>query len=158
MIFTQCANEILKLYTAKIPELNVSGKCYIGFSTTVPNADGSNFHEPDPVTYPSYERVLMNVNEASQWTDKWGNTANGIVTNKDEIVTNECLEKDGWPELVFFGIFTEKSGGVPKMGDYLTDPEGEPDPETGKYPTKSLNVEYNHVAVFRANTIKLHIK
>ena len=156
MIFTSCANAILNLYTAKSKSLEVGGKCYIGFSTTVPNADGSNFNEPSPSQYPSYERIQLNINEATEWTDKWGTVSGGVVTNEHEFTTPECKEEDGWPTLVFFGIFPEKSGGTPSMGDYLTDPEAEPD-EDGNYPQKPLDVEVNHCAVFRKNTLRLKI-
>lgn len=153
MIFTPCANEILKLYTAKINEINFGGKCYLGFSTTVPNADGSNFKEP---TNASYARIQLNINEATEWTDRWGEVSGGVVTNAHEVTSPECKEEGGWPSLVFFGIFSEKEGGTPSMGDYLTDPDGEPD-EDGNYPHKPLDVAVNHVAVFRKGTLRLKI-
>lgn len=157
MIFTSFANDVLSFVTGKTSRLSSSGHCYLGFSSTVPNADGSNFTEPSPAAYPSYKRIQLNINEATQWTDRWGTISGGKVSNAEEITSAECLETDGWPELVYFGIFTTESGGTPIMGDYLTDPDGEPD-EDGKYPAKPLDVAYNHVAVFRIGTLQLSLK
>ena len=157
MIFTPFGNEILELVPGKVAVLETTGYCFLGLSTTVPNADGSNFNEPDPAAYPSYKRIQVNINEAIQWTDHWGTVSGGEVTNSEAFSSDECLEEDGWPEMVFFGIFQTESGGTPKMGDYLTDPDGEPD-ENGDYPHKSLKVSYNHVATFRIGTLHLKIK
>lgn len=158
MIHTGFANEILKLATGKVDVLESSGLCYLGFSSTKPNKDGTNFSEPDPTLYPSYERIQVAVAEALQYTDKWGAVADGQVANMYEFTSRECLEGDeetGWPTFYYFGIFKNKSGGVPLISDLLRDPDGVPDPETGLYPEKPLSVTKGKVAVFRAGALQL---
>lgn len=160
MLFTDFSNLVLSLAVGKVSKIETSGYCFLGLSTTVPNADGSNFNEPSPGTYPSYKRVQVNINEAMKWTDKWGDVSGGYVENDRAFSTEECREGDGWPEFVFFAVFdSEEVGtGTPMMGDYLTDPDGEPDPDTGELPHKSLKIEYNHVATFREGSLRLRLK
>ena len=155
-ITTPNANKIWELYTGKSTQITGTGKCYLGFSSTKPNADGSNFTEPDPAIYPSYARIQMNINEAMEWTDIWGAVAEGKVANAKEFTSTECKEEDGWPTFTHFGIFGQEEGGVPLATDFLTDPDGEPD-ENGIYPAKSLTVAKNHVAVFRVGTLQLKL-
>lgn len=158
MIHTTFANNILKLLTAKIAKLDSTGKCYLGFSTTDPQADGSNFTEPDSATYPSYARIQLSITEALEWTDKWGDTVNGMITNAKEFTSRECLEEGGWPTFSHFGIFDRITGGTPLVSDLLRDPDGEKDSATGLYPPKTLTVDQNKVAVFRIGTLQLTIQ
>lgn len=153
MITTPNTNKIWQLYTGKIKSITGTGKCYLGFSSTTPNADGSNFTEP---TTDDYERIQMNINEAMTWTDKFGTVADGMVTNSAEVCTPECKTEGGWDEWTHFAIFDCITGGTPLAFDLLTDPDGEAD-EDGRYPAKTLKVELNHVAVFRAGTLKLSL-
>lgn len=157
MIHTHFANKILQFATAKVVNLEGTGKCYLGFSSTTPNTDGSNFTEPSSASYPSYERIQLSIAEALEWTDKWGSVANGVVSNAEEFTSRECLEEGGWPEFTHFGLFDCKTGGTPLVSDLLRDPDGEIDAETGLYPEKSLTVALNKVAVFRAGTLQLTI-
>lgn len=156
MITTPNANLIWQLYTGKIKSISGTGKCYLGFSSTTPNDDGSNFTEPDSSTYPSYSRIQLNIYEAMTYTDKWGTVSNGAVSNAEEIVSSECQETDGWPEFTHFGIFGAETGGTPLAFDLLTDPDGEAD-EDGKYPAKTLTVAQNNVAVFRIGALQLKL-
>lgn len=158
MIHTGFANEILKLATGKVDKLQGTGMCYLGFSSTAPAADGSNFSEPSSASYPSYERIQVAINEALEYTDKWGSVANGMVQNSLEFTSRECLEEGGWPEFYYFGIFDCKTGGVPLASDKLRDPDGVIDEETGLYPEKSLVVAQGRVAVFRAGALQLTLK
>ena len=156
MITTSNANNIWKLFTGKLKNISGTGKCYLGFSITTPNADGSNFNEPDPDTYPSYSRIQLNINEAMAYTDVWGEVENGMVSNAKEFTSPECKEEGGWETFTHFGIFDCATGGTPIAFDLLTDPDGTPD-EDGNYPAKTLTVECNHVAVFRAGTLQLKL-
>lgn len=158
MIHTTYANLILKFITAKSAALQGTGKCYLGLSTTAPNQDGSNFTEPSASEYPSYERVQLSIADALEYTDKWGDVANGTVSNTEEFTSRECLEEGGWPECTYFGIFDCKIGGTPIISDLLRDPDGTPDETTGLYPEKTLKVEQNKVAVFRAGTLQLTLQ
>lgn len=163
MIHTAFANKCLSLATAKVKQTYSSGFCYLGLSATeldsegkrVLNAAGSNFNEPDPNTYPSYERIQLSVTEALSYTDKWGTVADGMVSNAEEFTSRECLEEGGWPEFYHFGIFENKTGGNPIVSGVLRDPDGTPDETTGLLPEKSLLVEKNKVAVFRAGMLQL---
>ena len=158
MLHTSFANEILQFVTAKQKTLSGTGLCYLGFSTTVPTQNGSNFTEPDSTTYPSYERIQLSVSEALEYTDVWGSVANGVVSNVKEFTSRECLEDAGWPEFVCFGVFKTKTGGTPMVSDKLRDPDGTPDETTGLYPEKTLTVTKGKVAVFRAGTLQLSLK
>lgn len=156
MIHTATANSFLNYLAGKRTALNGTGKCYIGFSSTAPNADGTNFTEPDAATYPSYKRIQVCIAEASAYTDKWGNAANGAITNDDEFVSAECLEAGGWPEWTHFGIFGSETGGVPMASDLLRDPNGAVGAD-GLKPAKTLKVEFNKVAVFRIGTLTMKL-
>lgn len=158
MLHTTYANKLLQLITAKATSISGTGKCYIGFSTTAPNQNGSNFNEPSPTVYPSYERIQVSINEALEYTDMWGEIENGVVSNEKEFVSRECLEESGWPELFYFGVFDCPSGGTPMASGLLRDPDGTIDETTGLYPEKSLTVEYRKVAVFRAGTLQLTLE
>lgn len=158
MIHTATANKILNFLAGKSASLSGTGKCYIGFSSTAPAADGSNFTEPDAATYPSYKRIQVCIAEASAYTDKWGSAADGVILNDEEFVSAECLEGSGWPEWTHFGIFGQITGGVPLASDLLRDPDGAVDATTGLKPAKSLKVECNKVAVFRIGTLQMRIR
>lgn len=159
MISVELANDILSLITAKSTKLATTstGQCWLGFSAGDPGANGASFNEPNPSTYPSYARIQLNINDAQQWTDKWGSVANKSVSLLEEITTSECLEESGWPTFTHFGIFSNKTGGKPLAWDLLTDPDGEPD-EDGQYPAKTLTVRKGEVAVFRTDSLKLTFK
>lgn len=158
MITTYLADKVLDFIIGNESSITDGTKeCWLGFSTTTPNIDGTNFREPDPTACPSYERVRLHVNSessASKWTNKWGTVANAMVENNDEICTNECLEESGWGTFTHFGLFDSAKGGKLLAFDLLTDPDGVPDAD-GRYPAKVLKMEKNHVAVFRAGTLRL---
>lgn len=166
MIHTAFANKCLQLAAAKAKTISGTGFCYLGLSATeadsegnrVLNATGSNFNEPDPTSYPSYERIQLSVTEALSYTDLWGTVADGVVANAKEFTSRECLEEGGWPEFYHFGIFDKKNGGEPLVSGVLRDPDGVADPETGLLPEKTLLVEKNKVAVFRAGMLQLTFK
>lgn len=157
MISTTLANTILRYITAKGNlDTSSTGKCYLGFSAGDPGDDGSGFNEPDSATYPSYRRIQLNIQDAAEWTDMWGDVANKEVSLAQEITSAECLEASGWPTFTHFGIFNSITGSSGLLAwDLLTDPDGEPDAETGKYPAKELTVTQGSVAVFRIGSLKL---
>ena len=173
MIHTYLANKVLQLITAKAPysentglcSITGTGFCYLGLSATEPDAegkrvlkaDGSNFNEPDPILYPSYERIQVSVAEALNYTDKFGDVANGTVSNAQEFTSRECLEEGGYPTFYHFGLFDSKTGGNLMVSDVLRDPDGVPD-ENGLYPEKELTVAKGKVAVFRAGALQLTLK
>ena len=158
MVNISLADEVLKLVTGTATSSTITGtgKCYLGFSSTAPNADGTNFTEPSSSTYPSYRRIQLNIREASQYTNLWCPVSGGVVTNAREITSAECTEEGGWPTFTHFGIFGQETGGEFLMADKLTDPEGTPD-ESGKYPAKSLTVAQNHVAILSIGRLRLQL-
>ena len=161
MVFDNFANKCLSLIAAKSDSIIGTGKCYLGFSTTVPNSDGTNIAEPAQSDYPSYKRIKLNTSGS---LDKWGSVDNGIVSNMYELVSNEALEgedgdeNNGWPEFVWFVIFDDETEGNPLVGDVLRDPNGIVDDVTGLLPEQKLKVNKNRVAVFQANTLQLTLK
>lgn len=160
MIFDYFANKCLNLLTGKSNEIYGTGQCYLGFSTTVPNKDGTNINEPNSTLYPSYKRIRLSVDGASL-VSKFGPIANGSVSNNVEFTSAEALEgedndeNNGWPEFVWFIIFDASIGGNALAGDVLRDPDGTPDAETGFLPEKPLKVRKNKVAVFKVGSLKL---
>lgn len=156
MITTPNKNKILELYTGKIKSISGSGECWLGFSSTEPNADGTNFTEPSSATYPSYERVRLNINAAMQYVDMFGSVADGVVTNVKEIVTKECKESGGYPSFSHFGIFGAQTGGIPIATDVLRDLDATPD-ENGEYPAKTLKINKNQVGVFNVGSLTLQL-
>lgn len=163
MISVSLANTLLNFIIGFKSSLGTgTGQCFLGFSTQDPGSDGSAFSEPDPDTYPSYARIQLNIESASQYTNKWGTVENKQVSLLEEIVSSECLEDGGWPTFTHFGIFNTKTVGSSNASsllawDLLTDPDGEPD-EDGQYPAKTLTVGKNEVAVFRTDSLKLMFK
>lgn len=164
MIFNYFSDKCLQFITGKIKRIDGTGTCYLGFSTTVPKADGTNITEPNPNSFPSYERIQLNIYEAMTYTDKWDAVSSGKVTNKYEFTSREALEDDdgnggtGWPEFVWFVIFDAKTEGNALVGDVLRDPDGTPDATTGLLPEKTLKVDQNKVAVFRADMLQLTLE
>lgn len=155
MLHTTYANKFLQLITAKVKTLSGTGKCYIGLSTTAPNADGSNFTEPASATYPSYQRIQVAITDALAYTDKWGTAANGVISNASAFSTEQCLEEGGWPEFTHFGVFDCETGGTPIASEKLRDPDGTPDETTGLYPETTMTVAYKQVAVFKVGSLQL---
>lgn len=163
MISVELANKILNFIIGHSASLGSnSGECFLGFSTKDPGSSGSNFSEPSTSQYPSYARIQLNIEKASEYTNKWGTVSNKEVSLAEEIVSPECLENGGWPTFTHFGIFNTKTvGSAPATTllawDLLTDPDGTPD-SYGQYPAKPLTVGKNEVAVFRTGSLKLTFK
>lgn len=156
MLHTYCANRFLEFILARAKTLNGSGECYIGFSSQhEPKADGSTFSEP--LTYPSYQRIQVAITDAFNYTNKMGVPSNGTVFNTAAFSSEQCQEKDGWPEFTHFGIFDAKTGGHLLASDVLRDPDGEPD-ENGLYPEHTLKVGHKQVAVFKIGALQLTLK
>lgn len=154
MFYTALRNKFLEYLTAKTKTITGSGYCYLGFSSTTPNADGTNITEPSSSEYPSYKRIRLNVNSAMPYTDVFTTVSNGQVTNKVELTTPECKEEGGWPTFTHFVIFDQETGGNALAGDSIVNPDGDID-SNGSYPATTLTVPKNHVAVIRIGAINL---
>ena len=152
MLHTTYANKFLELVAAKTASIGLSGTCYLGFSSTTPNANGSNFSEP---TASCYERIQLCVASAIDYTDLWGEVANGALQNAKELTSREWTAEGGSPTFTHFGIFENKTGGTPIFSDPFRNPNGEIDPETGLYPETTLTIPEGDVAVIRAGMLQL---
>lgn len=150
MITTTNANNILRLYFGQATAITGSGKCYLGLSTTTPAADGSNFTEP--ATSTGYARVQINIKEAEQYTNLMGTPESGAITNIKEITFPEAISEGGFGTVTHFGVFGEKTGGIPLYVHALTAPN--PD-ATGSYPAQPVNVDKGEVLLFRQGALSL---
>lgn len=152
MLHTNYATLFLQLVVAKTSKLELSGECYLGFSSTTPNANGTGFTEPIAACY---ERIQLSITSALEYTDLWGAVANGVVQNAKELTSREWTAEGSSPEFTHFGIFENKSGGTPIFSAKFRNPNGEPDPETGLYPETTLTIPNGDVAVIRAGMLQL---
>lgn len=138
MITTTNANNILKFFFGQQNSIVGTGKCYLGLSTTTPNADGTNFTEPSTST--GYARVQVNINEAQQYTNKMTEPTNGSIENNAEITFPEALEPNGYGTVTHFGIFDTQNGGTPLYVHALT---------------SSVSVGAGEVLLFRQGALSL---
>lgn len=147
MITTTNANNILKLFFAQISEIKGTGKCYLGLSTTTPNADGSNFVEPDSTT--GYKRVQINILNAMEYTNQMSVPQNGEIENTNEIVFPEALTPY---RVTHFGIFGAEVGEIPLYTHALTASTPSDD---GTYAEQPVDVATNEVLLFRQGALSL---
>jgi hypothetical protein len=156
MITTSFANNILKYFFCQSDKFNAenTGECYLGLSMTPPNADGSNFTEPDPDTT-GYQRKQICILSAKNYTNLMSEPANGFIENTQEITFNEA--KENYPsDITHFGIFHTKDvrDGIPLYTHPLTKPN--PNPETGEYEPQSVSVSKDEVLIFRKGALSLN--
>lgn len=109
--------------------------CYMGLSTTTPNANGSNFTEPSGTL--GYARSVIGISGQSA-TQVMGNPSNGSVSNTDIIFFPEAT--GSWGTITHFGLFTAASGGQLIVYGALTTP---------------ITVAANYVPLFRAGNFTL---
>lgn len=154
MITTTLANQILKYFFAQITNVafNAGGQCYLGLSMGEPNADGSNFNEPDPETT-GYKRRQICIQEAMIYTNLMTVPEDGYIENKEEITFNEALID--YPEQVtHFGIFHKPSGNdKPLYVHPLT--TSTPD-ENGDYQPQPVSVSKGEVLIFKQGAFSLN--
>ena len=114
----------------------VLSNCYIGLSSTAPNADGSGFTEP---TAAEYARGIVGM-ESQSGTQVMGAPSAGSITNNKILYFPEALSD--WGTLTHFGLFTSASGGVPVIYGTLS---------------ASVHVTADHVPLFRVNSLTLSV-
>lgn len=93
----------------------LGSSCYMGLSTTTPNADGTNFTEP---THASYARTIIGLYNQSA-TQVMGTPANKAIENDKIIYFPEST--GDWGTVTYFGLFTAQSGGKPLIYGVLTE-------------------------------------
>jgi len=109
--------------------------CYMGLSTSTPNADGTNFTEPSSTL--GYARSVIGISGQSA-TQVMGNPSNGSVSNTDIIFFPEATS--AWGTITHFGLFTAASGGTLIVYGALTSP---------------ITVSANYVPLFRVGNFTL---
>ena len=117
--------------TTSVPLSN----CYLALSSTAPNADGSNFTEPDAAK--GYARAVIGMNGQSA-TQVMTVPSGGVTQNKDIIFFPEASAS--WGTLTHFGLFTAASGGNLMLYGALSEP---------------ITVAANYVPLFRVGNFSL---
>lgn len=85
MLSSTVSNKILKSLVGK--DSTYGSTIFVGLSSTAPNADGSGITEP---TGNGYHRVLIGAANQSL-TQKFGDPADGVITNTDDIYFPESI-------------------------------------------------------------------
>lgn len=119
MAFTTTAsNTLLKQMTGKESSSGILYNCYMGLSTTTPNADGTGFTEPAASTGYARARIGLSGTPATQ---VMGNPSNGSITNTSIIYFPIALANYG-DAVTYFGLFTAETGGTLMIYGALTSP------------------------------------
>lgn len=120
MIKQSTANSILKTFFAQATSVSVlPSKCYIALSTTTPNADGSNFTEPEIGSATGYTRSLLGINGQSA-TYIMGTPSEGAISNTKTIFFPKA--ETSWGTVTYFGLFADETGGTPVFWGALDTP------------------------------------
>lgn len=103
MLSSTVSNKILKSLVGK--DTAYGNTVFVGLSSTEPNADGSGITEPSGN---GYERVLIGAANQSL-TQKFGDPADGVITNTGDIYFPESSGSWGDP-LTHFFLTTDQTG------------------------------------------------
>ena len=83
MITNATANSILNAFFGRTNQISLASTCYIGLSTTTPDANGNNFTEPASET--GYSKVLIgNYNQSN--TMLMDAASEGTISNSSNII------------------------------------------------------------------------
>lgn len=90
-----------------------SGNLYLGFSTTTPAEDGTNFTEPSPTG--GYQRAIVGNNKsaATGWTTASQLGTSGELRNNGVITFG--VASGGWGTLTHYGLFDQPGNGSGNM-------------------------------------------
>ena len=83
MITRNTANSILNAFFGKSQYATLASTCYIGLSTTTPDAAGANFSEPS--TSSGYARVMLGSHNQTN-TQLMDAPSNGSICNTSNII------------------------------------------------------------------------
>ena len=104
------ANKVLDHLMGRATSVSLGGDAWVGLSTTLPVADGTNVTEP---TGNGYARVLLGIyGESSSY--KMAAAADGESDNDDVIFFPETTNEDnenGWGECTHFVIYDASTNG-----------------------------------------------
>ena len=107
------ATSILNQLTGRANN-GILASCYLGFSSTAPNDDGTNFTEPSGG---GYSRPLIGTSSQPA-TFKMGEPSNRHIENDEIIYAPETTAQ--WTDLRYWGFFTTATGGTPEIWGSLT--------------------------------------
>lgn len=111
--------------------------CYLALSSTAPNADGTNFTEPDSTK--GYARAIIGLQGQSA-TQVMDVPSGGVTQNKDIIFFPEASAS--WGTLTHFGLYTSATGGTLVLYGSLSEP---------------ITVATNYVPLFRVGNFSLSL-
>lgn len=139
MITHNTANSILNAFFGRSSQISLASTCYIGLSTTTPTATGSDFTEPDIDN--GYSRVLIgNYNQSN--TQSMAAASEGSISNTNNIIFFPEATSS-WGTITHFGIFNNKTGGIPIMWGTLS---------------TSINVPAGYIPIFRAGALTVSLQ
>lgn len=138
MAFTEAASaQILNALTGRSNSASLLSTCYLGLSTTAPNAAGGNFTEPGSAN--GYARALVG-NSSASGTQVMAAPSGGNTSNTDIIFFPEATSS--WGTITHFGLWTAKTGGSLMVYGQLSTP---------------VTVPENYVPLFRAGNFTMSL-
>lgn len=139
MITQSTANSILNAFFGRSQYASLASTCYIGLSTTTPDAAGANFTEPAAGT--GYSKVLIGTyNQAN--TQMMDAASNGTISNSSNIIFFPEATA-AWGTITHFGIFTSKTATTPIMWGALS---------------TSIAVPSGYIPIFRAGALNVSLQ
>ena len=139
MITQATANSILNAFFGRSQYATLAPTCYIGLSTTTPDAAGGNFTEPAPTT--GYSRVLIGIYNQSN-TLLMDAASGGTISNSSNIIFFPEATS-AWGTITHFGIFSSKTGNTPIMWGALSTP---------------ISVPSGYIPIFRAGALNVTLQ
>ena len=139
MITQNTANSILNAFFGRSQYASLASTCYIGLSTTTPDANGNNFTEPASET--GYSKVLIgNYNQSN--TMLMDAATEGTISNSSNIIFFPEATST-WGTISHFGIFTSKTATTPIMWGALS---------------TSISVPSGYIPIFRAGALNVSLQ
>jgi hypothetical protein len=139
MITRNTANNILSAFFGKAQYASLASTCYIGLSTTTPDAAGANFSEPS--TSSGYARVMLgNYNQNN--TQLMDTPSNGSICNTNNIIFFPEATAS-WGTVTHFGLFNNKTGGAPILWGALS---------------SSISIPSGYIPIFRAGALTVSLQ
>ena len=139
MITQLTANSILNAFFGRSQYPSLAPTCYIGLSTTTPDASGNNFTEPAEDT--GYAKVFIGTYSQSN-TQLMSPASAGTISNTNNIIFFPEATSS-WGTITHFGIFSSKTATTPIMWGALT---------------SSISVPSGYIPIFRAGALNVSLQ
>lgn len=139
MITRSTANNILNGFFGRIQSVQLAPTCYIGLSTTTPDAAGANFSEPSSSS--GYARVMLGYYNQSN-TFVMDAAANGSICNTNNIIFFPEATAS-WGTVTHFALFKDKTGGTPILWGALS---------------SSISIPSGYIPIFRAGALTVSLQ